>query len=341
MAVRRSSIELRVVSDTGTVQRAIPLPRTARALLVAVLATALVALVGAAAVAPSVLTTVRARHEYELQLVRRTQLGDRLRALVESLSRLERQSEELAGRLSRYETIYGLGAGEPPAVGGTGAADHEPATIFVATVARGRRLAAELAARLSWLDLRIAALASWEAAHPGETAQLPIRWPLEGETSVPTSGFGARRIPGGTTLEFHSGLDVAAPAGTRVLATGDGQVIWAADAPPDAGPAWWRLGRLVAVRHGDRFLTLYGHCERALVERGRRVRAGEAIAIVGATGWTASPQLHYEIRQRGADGDWTALDPRVFLLAMEPGEGRSEPATGGPGPAPLPRALRP
>jgi murein DD-endopeptidase MepM/ murein hydrolase activator NlpD len=342
MAENRHSVELRVVSESGAIERSIRLPRTARALLMAALATALAALVGAAAVAPSIFATVRGRREYALQQARRDQLGARLRALVEELARLDRQGERLARRVARYQAIYGLGPAEPPEPTVAPQAFEPEATIFAATIGRGAHLVEALTARLSWVDSVIASVTAWEAAHPAEPASLPMRWPLGAATAVPTSGFGPRRIPGGGALEFHAGLDIAAPEGTPVLAAAEGQVLWAGDAPADAGAAWWRLGKLVVIRHGDRFLTLYGHCDRTLVQRGRRVSAGDPVATVGATGWTASPQLHYEVRRRSPGGDWQALDPRLFVLVDESATaGPLEVAGQGPEPAPLPRQFRP
>jgi murein DD-endopeptidase MepM/ murein hydrolase activator NlpD len=144
--------------------------------------------------------------------------------------------------------------------------------------------------------------------------------------------------------EFHAGLDLAARAGTPVRAPAEGVVRWAGEPPTGAGEAWWRLGRLVVLQHGDGYLTVFGHCDRTLVRAGQRVAAGAPIATVGASGWTPTPRLHYEVRRRTGDGEWRAIDPvtvalePAFVAAAADAE-RAVPTPEGPHPPPLPRAF--
>jgi hypothetical protein len=342
MREREPSVELRIVSDPGGAERRIPLARPARAALLLGGFALLCALLVAAAVLPGALATLRVHREYNLQLARRAQLGERVRVLVEGLSAVHREGEALARRVRRLQSIYGL---PPLPAGEPGPAEKEarvplPESIFAGTIAHGRRLADGTGRQLAAVDAAVAALASWEREHPDEASDVPVRWPLDAAVSVPTSGFGVRRSPAGGVLEFHAGLDFAAPAGTSIVAPAAGRVVFTGEAPERAGPAWWRLGRLVVVRFGDRFLGVFGHCDRVLVPRGRRVKPGDPLATVGTSGWTASPQLYYEIRRRGADGDWTALDPRLFLLASDlPESSPGEPSGSDLAPAELPRAF--
>jgi murein DD-endopeptidase MepM/ murein hydrolase activator NlpD len=342
MVQRPPTLELRVVSESGRTERALALPRTARAALLAGALSLLGGLITVAAVTPSAIRAYRGHREYDLQVARRSQLGARLRALVEGLARLDRQTQDLERHVARLAAIYGIGGTESPPPEEDPGARADRGSIFAGAVARGLRLAGSAGARLERVDRGLAVLAAWEAAQPPETASLPVRSPVPEGVSVPTSGFGTRRVPGGGELEFHAGLDFAAAAGTEVAATADGVVIWSGEAPSTAGPAWWRLGRMVVIRHDDRFVTLFGHCERVIAPRGRRVRSGETIATVGASGWTGTPQLHYEIRRRSADGSWAAVDPRLFLLASEPpAQAPAETPPGGLGPPALPRAFQP
>ncbi len=342
MREREPSVELRIVSESGGAERSIPLARPARAALVLGALALLCALVIGAAVAPGALATLRARREYDLQLARRAQLGERVRVLVDELGSLHREGEALARKVRRLETIYELPPLPPtdplaPAAAGAGAV---PESIFAGTIAHGRRLARSTIGRLAAVDAGVATLADWERGHPEEAASVPVRWPLDADVSVPTSGFGVRRSPAGGVLEFHAGLDFAAPAGTSIVSPGAGRVVFTGDAPQNAGSEWWRLGRLVVVRYGDRFLGVFGHCDRILVPRGRSVKPGDPLATVGTSGWAASPQLYYEIRRREADGEWAALDPRLFLLASElPESSPGEAAGTDLAPAALPRAF--
>jgi murein DD-endopeptidase MepM/ murein hydrolase activator NlpD len=75
---------------------------------------------------------------------------------------------------------------------------------------------------------------------------------------------------------------------------------------------------VVVLRHGDRYLTLFGHCAEIGVRRGQKVAAGETIATVGDTGWTTAPHLHYELRRRSPAGDWLAVDPLAYAFWSAP-----------------------
>jgi murein DD-endopeptidase MepM/ murein hydrolase activator NlpD len=68
------------------------------------------------------------------------------------------------------------------------------------------------------------------------------------------------------------------------------------------------------LENGERFITLYGHCEDILVKVGQKVEQGQVIATVGDTGWSTNPHLHFEIRARNADGGWSPVDPRIYIL---------------------------
>lgn len=339
---RPPSVEIRIEREPGGRVRSIPLSSSARAALAATGLALLGALLTLAAITPSALSAIRQRREFDLQLGRRAQLGERLQALVAELDEVDGGLRRLEAEALRAAAIYGavLPREAAPAVVVSGEAAVRD-TIFAATVARGERLAAEMSGRFARLDRELAALAALEAREEALVRSLPLGRPLAGDLTIATSGFGPRRSPAGEAgLEFHPGLDLAAPAGTPVVAVADGVVVWAGEAPPNAGSAWWRLGRLVAVRHGDRFLSISGHCGRLLVGRGARVRAGQVLAEVGASGWSAAPQLHYELRRREADGNWRALDPRLFLAPA--GTAAFAEATGtGPQPPPLPAAFRP
>jgi murein DD-endopeptidase MepM/ murein hydrolase activator NlpD len=340
---RPPSVELRIEREPGGRVRSIPLSPSARAALAATGLALLGALLTLAAITPSALAAIRQRREFDLQLGRRAQLGERLQALVGELGEVEDGLRRLEAEAARAAGIYGLpvAPAPPPAAASAPPTAAHQGTIFAATVVRGERLAHEMTTRFERLDAELSALADFEAREIALVRSLPLGRPLVGELTIATSGFGHRRSPaGGAELEFHPGLDLSAPAGTSVIAPADGVVLWAGDAPPNAGPAWWRLGRLVVVRHGDRFLTVAGHCARTKVMRGARVRTGQVLAEVGSSGWAAAPQLHYEVRRRDPDGTWRAIDPQLFL-APAGAVSVAEAGVGGPSPPPLPGAFRP
>ncbi|MDH5264767.1 MAG: M23 family metallopeptidase [Betaproteobacteria bacterium] len=122
-----------------------------------------------------------------------------------------------------------------------------------------------------------------------------LRSPVE--FSRVSSGFGRRLHPIFKNWRAHTGADFAAPTGTRVLAAADGYVV----------SAGWRngYGNTVELRHGGSIHTLYGHLSKfaAGIRAGKRVRQGDPIAFVGATGWATGPHLHYEYRISGIPQD--------------------------------------
>jgi len=104
-----------------------------------------------------------------------------------------------------------------------------------------------------------------------------------------TSGFSLARFhPFLQTWRAHKGVDFAAPAGTPVLAAGDGQVMLAGTRNG--------YGNVVILSHAGAYSTLYAHLSRFAVKTGARVAQGNVIGYVGQSGWATGPHLHYEFR---------------------------------------------
>lgn len=102
--------------------------------------------------------------------------------------------------------------------------------------------------------------------------------------------------------DCHTGLDFAAPEGTSVVAAASGTVVSAGEGGP--------YGNLVKVAHSNGVETWYAHLSATQVRPGTRVRAGQVIGLVGSTGNTTGPHLHFEVREAGV-----AVDPQGFLTA--------------------------
>ncbi len=119
------------------------------------------------------------------------------------------------------------------------------------------------------------------------------QWPAKG---VFTSGFGPR------WGRMHKGIDIAAPTGTPIHAAADGVVVSA---------GWNRggYGKLVDIRHPDGTLTRYAHNSKIIVSKGQRVEQGQKISLMGSTGFSTGPHLHFEIRKGGTK----AVNPIAFL----------------------------
>lgn len=101
----------------------------------------------------------------------------------------------------------------------------------------------------------------------------------------------------------HRGIDIAGNTGDIVKASADGVIIFA---------GWtYDLGNLIIIYHGNGFYTYYGHNQRCLHDRGSLVKKGEPIAILGNTGISSAPHLHFEIWKDGV-----CYDPKDFILAF-------------------------
>lgn len=121
--------------------------------------------------------------------------------------------------------------------------------------------------------------------------------PLHGRI---TSCYGYRTNPISGKYGLHTGVDIAADQGSTIVAAYNGVVT-------DTGYGE-KKGNFVLMQHTDGKQTLYCHCSEILVEEGSVIRAGEAIALVGSTGWSTGPHLHFEIRLNGS-----SVDPLNFI----------------------------
>ena len=121
------------------------------------------------------------------------------------------------------------------------------------------------------------------------------------EKSWVTSKFGFRRSPFTGQREFHQGYDISAREGTPVMATADGVVIFVGRKG--------LLGLTIIVDHGHGIVTRYGHCQKFLKKRGEKVKRWEPIALVGNTGRSTGPHVHYEVRLNGIP-----VNPTKYIL---------------------------
>jgi len=124
-----------------------------------------------------------------------------------------------------------------------------------------------------------------------ELQSLPAIRPVSDKRASISSMFGFRMHPILKRRKMHEGLDFTAPIGTPVYAPADGTV---ETAGYEGG-----LGRVLKIRHGFGYLTVYGHLSRIDVTPGKRVKRGEQIALIGNSGLSSGPHLHYEIKHYG------------------------------------------
>lgn len=116
-----------------------------------------------------------------------------------------------------------------------------------------------------------------------------------------TSSFGYRRSPFTGRKEFHKGIDIAARKGTPIIAPAKGTVTYAGKKG--------LMGKMVSINHGHGMVTRYGHISKILKKKGEKVERGDIIALIGNTGRSTGPHLHYEVRINGVP-----VNPERYIL---------------------------
>ena len=129
-------------------------------------------------------------------------------------------------------------------------------------------------------------------------ASTPSIWPTKGWIS---SDFGYRQSPFTGEKEFHKGLDICNRKGSSIIAPANGVV---SSIETDAG-----YGRMLVINHGYGLVTRYAHLDKVLIKRGQAVERGQEIALVGNTGRTTGPHLHYEVHLNGVP-----VNPLHYIL---------------------------
>ena len=211
-------------------------------------------------------------------------LSERAHRFGASLSELEGQITRLRSAVTKLTVMSGLQQTLPGAegivggVGGVTGVDLDPPSrdpdVTLHTLSRSL---SDLATRSQQI----------ETIYADQTARLshtPSVWPVRGYFS---SGFGNRADPFTAGKDFHPGIDISAPRGTKAVAPADGVVL--------AVGRRGAYGLAIIIDHGNGIITRYGHLEGFKVRAGQRVRRGDVIGLVGSTGRSNAPHLHYEV----------------------------------------------
>jgi murein DD-endopeptidase MepM/ murein hydrolase activator NlpD len=117
--------------------------------------------------------------------------------------------------------------------------------------------------------------------------QKVFTWPIRAKNRL-TSGFGWRVHPITGNRSFHTGIDIGAAYGTPIHAAADGVVIFSGN-----GGSY---GNMIILRHKNGLFTVYGHASKLIAKKGQFVRRGQKIALVGSTGASTGPHLHFEVK---------------------------------------------
>ena len=130
-------------------------------------------------------------------------------------------------------------------------------------------------------------------------SQTGFTWPVPASHKI-TSYFGYRGQPTSGASTYHQGIDIGASTGTGIVAANSGTVVTAAYSTS--------AGNYIMISHGNGIYTVYMHCSQLLVSKGQSVSKGEKIALVGSTGISTGPHLHFGVSVNG-----TYVDPLNYV----------------------------
>lgn len=204
-------------------------------------------------------------------------------------------SEEISSAISVVQEFFG---GETFAVSGSTVTDYETTSERVETTAEAAEETAiddlstenayETTLPIGGDDLEVFEAAEKTSFAPYVTTDKLLS-PVENGRY--TSYFGYRTNPITGEWSFHTGLDIAATEGTKIRCALNGTVTKVGEDE--------RAGKYIIVTHSEGFQTFYCHCSEILAEVGMNLLKGETLALVGSTGWSTGPHLHFEVRRDG------------------------------------------
>jgi murein DD-endopeptidase MepM/ murein hydrolase activator NlpD len=226
-------------------------------------------------------STARHDRRYSEAVAENQRLKSSTRLLEQRLSTLTRQMGDFEDRTRRLAIVAGL-PGDSAGLGGPLERRDDP----------------ESPEREKALAERLDALETQLARSETVTASTPTVAPVRG---LWNSGFGTRNDPFTGSPAFHTGLDISTRWREPVLATAAGQVSRSGWSPD--------YGNVVEIDHPTGYRTLYGHLDVILARAGQSVQRGDRIGLVGSTGRSTGPHLHYEVRR--AD---RAVNPLEYIL---------------------------
>jgi murein DD-endopeptidase MepM/ murein hydrolase activator NlpD len=244
--------------------------------------------------------------DWSAELLRqKTQIEDTRRVLQEKVNALAMRVGQMNANVIRIDALgkrltrmANLDDGEfdfghPPAIGGENPADGQPAQIPSLTA-----MVDQLQDQLSSREQQLGVLENLILTRELNKQVYPEGRPVQ--EGFISSYFGSRADPFTGYMAQHKGLDFAGNEGSQVSAVAAGLVVFAGERQG--------YGQMVEINHGNGLATRYAHNEKLLVKQGDMVRKGQEVALLGSTGHSTGPHLHFEVLKNGAQ-----VDPLRFI----------------------------
>jgi len=229
------------------------------------------------------------RHAAEVEL---DALTLRIGQMQAQMLRLNALGERLVGQADLDRNEFNFDA--VPAIGGPDEMQDKQSVPFSDFLSMLDQLDSELEDRQEMLSVLEVLLMSRSLRERVMPSGKPVE---EGWLS---SRYGKRSDPFTGKQDFHKGLDFAGKKGADVLAVGDGVVSWSGKRSG--------YGNLVEINHGNGYVTRYGHNQRHLVEVGDTVKKGQQVAMMGSSGRSTGPHVHFEVLRNGK-----RVDPAKYI----------------------------
>jgi murein DD-endopeptidase MepM/ murein hydrolase activator NlpD len=235
-----------------------------------------------------------------------TRHQEQINSLTEKILIIQRKLTELNEFDRKVRTMVNL---EPTRVSqhfmGMGGSEPEGSSSSAVAEKLNQRMIRSIHKSLDEIDTEIATqlherveLLAFLNQQKSLLASTPSIWPTKGWIS---SEFGYRRSPFTGEREFHKGLDICSRKGTSIISPANG-VVRSIETDPG-------YGKMVVVNHGYGLVTRYAHLDKVMVKKGQAVQRGQEIALVGNTGRTTGPHLHYEVHLNGVP-----VNPLRYIL---------------------------
>jgi len=244
-------------------------------------------------------------HELDRLRVETAEQREQIQAYAEKMEAISTKLSRIDGFERKLRIITNLDPADPLPLPGIGGSDGEMLSADDVTwMARGKRHEVmkegleTLATAMDAQDESLQGLIHHLEDQSARLVHTPSVAPTHGWI---TSQFGYRMSPYTGEREFHKGLDIAGRMGTPIYAVADGEVIYAMQKKA--------LGYAVKLRHGYGIETVYGHMQETLVKAGDSVKRGQQIGIMGSTGRSTGPHVHYAVLVNGK-----GVNPRNYIL---------------------------